>query len=238
MIDVIIPTCDKYINLTKATLYSISEFWSNNLNIIIIGYCEPLYQLPDNCKFVSLGDDETPKKWTNGLLKFFNNYQKEHFILHMDDHCIIKKVDNDKVDYLCDMIKNDNTIDKIMLTNFMYDGVNLINKDKIPVFSYPQNGVYRTSLMNAVWRVDYFKKFLNLNLSPWEFEEQKNQGKNDGAKILTIEEDLIMVSSLMSNGSKINDNWYNEILDKYNFDPPTTEFKNKIDKMLEQFIAH
>jgi len=235
MIDIIIPSCDKYINITKATIYSIDTFWVNRPKIIILGYKIPSYELPSNCEFISLGIDKTPEKWTSGLRNFFTDYDKEHFILHMDDHCIVKNVDYNKINYLCDKITNDKTIDKIMLTHFMCDGVKLIENDKINIFTYPQNGRYRTSLMNAIWKIDYFKTFLDADLTPWSFEKQKNEGRYDGANILTTDDKLIMINSLMSGGNNINPNWYDSISTKYGFNPPKEDFKNKINKILYEY---
>lgn len=233
MLDIIMPTCDKYVNITKATIHSIDTFWVNRPKIIILGYEEPNYKLPYNCEFISLGVDKTPQNWTNGLKKFFSDYNKNHFILHMDDHCVIKKIDENKVEYLSNKIINDRTIDKVMLNPFIYQGVKLIENDKIKLYSYPENGIYRTSLINAIWRVDYFKKYLNENLSPWEFEHQKNQGRFDGGNIITTDDELIMISSLMSRGEIVNKDWYDSIKKRYTFEPPTKGFENEINKILK-----
>ena len=153
----------------------------------------------------------------------------------MDDHCVVNEIDNNKVKFLLSLIENDDTIDKIMLHPFMWDGVEKLEHELINVYLYPEEGVYRTSLMNAVWKTDYFKKYLNLNMTPWEFEGQNNQGRNDGRKILTTDDKMIMISSLMYGGGRINESWSVDRGSKYSFKTPSIEFIIKINEILNKY---
>ena len=198
--DIIIPTCNKYMPIVKANLYSINYFWRNRGAIIIIGYDAPEFSLPKNTKFISLGEDLTPEKWSNGLFNFFNSYDKERFILHMDDHCIVAPVQDKYINNIEKIMKNDESIDKIMLHPFLLN---------IPVEKYlhefknlnlfiSRDNYGSTTLMPAVWKTSYIKSILNKNLNPHEFELQDNFFIEN--KTLFTHNEILMISSLVNKG--------------------------------------
>lgn len=178
-LDVIIPTCDKYMPIVEANLCGINHFWEKVGKVIIIGYNSPEFKLPEGVEFVSMGEDRTPSEWSDGILSFFESYDKDKFILHMDDHCIVDYVDQDSIEKIKMIMDFDKKIDKIMLHPFKVD---------IPLKTYNhkfegldlficEKGYGSTTLMPAVWRTSYILSILAKGLNPHSFENQSNTTK-------------------------------------------------------------
>lgn len=233
--DIIIPTCDKYLPIVEANLYGINHFWKDHGNIIILGYSYPKFNLPKNVRFVSLGKDETPSKWSDGLKYFFDSYDKSKFILHMDDHCLVAPVRNDYINMIEEIMSIDDTLDKVMLHPFSIDlplqEYKSKNKD-LKLFICEQN-YGSTTLMPAIWKTSYIKKLLKNGLDPHSFELQDRYCKIEN-KTLSTHNEIMMISSLINGGVR-NKNWH--ICwhrKKFVFDSPDKQYVSSINNIINQ----
>ena len=202
-IDLIIPTCDLYRNVTLPVLYSLKKYYRDMGKVIIVGYKAPDFVLPPNVAFVSMGVDRTPRQWTNGLKRFMEGYSKDYFILHMDDHLLIDHVDSDKIDQLSALLERNTDIDKIMLhpfTSSMFVPFATATRD-LTLYKC-ERGIGATTLMNAIWRRDYLLELLTDNLSPHDFENQNNYQDYGDKLVLSTHNRIMMVTSLMNRGHR------------------------------------
>lgn len=232
-IEIIIPTCDLYRNVTQPVLYSLNKYYSNMGKVTIVGYRPPDFPLPPRCHFVSMGADRTPSEWTNGLKRFMEGYPSEYFILHMDDHLLVDHVDGNRIDKLGSLMEDNAGIDKIMLhpfTSTMFARYPTTHED-LSLFKC-ENGIGATTLMNAIWRRRYLLDVLTENLSPHEFEIQ-NEYKSYGDRcILSTHDRLMLVTSLM-NGGRRNPNWHVCPRREFEFTVADTDFIAQINSMLD-----
>ena len=230
--DIIIPTCNKYLPIVEANLHGLDYFWKDRGNIVILGYDSPQFSLPERTQFVSLGKDETPSKWSDGLLKFFDSYKENRFILHMDDHCIVSPVKTDKIEKIDQIMSCDESIDKIMLHPFLV---------KIPLKRYEyegldlficENNYGSTTLMPAVWRTAYMKRLLNKELDAHSFECQADYDSIQN-KTLSTHNEILMISSLINNG--VRNRYWNVCWhrNEFVFQPPNEKYVTEINKIID-----
>lgn len=203
---IIIPTCDKYIHILEALMYTTRKYWKLNNEFIILGYDEPKFELDENWKFVSLGKDSGPSNWSNDLLNFFSSFKDEYFINMIDDTLMTRESDIVKIEKVFNYMQKNKSIKKCFLQGSLsvggkgllgdieYTAMDELNGD---FYEINQLADYRSSIQSAIWSTEYFLEVLKPNLSPWDFELQ--HVKNDGARILTtLSNHPIMFSHLCS----------------------------------------
>ena len=121
------------------------------------------------------------------LIDFFKKTKETHFILGLEDQILTGPIKKDILDILLKEC-NDPKVGRIKL---MRDSVNRphslykqIDED-FSIIKANQNSDYRISLMWSIWNKEYFLKYLNPNISAWEFEGSRGEiGHNDGYHIL------------------------------------------------------
>ncbi len=233
-IDIVIPTCDLYRNVTLPVLFSLKKYYRDMGKGIIVGYKSPDFVLPPNFEFVSMGIDKTPTQWTNGLKSFLQEYSEEYFILHMDDHLLVDDVDSDKIDQLCELINANVEIDKIMLhpfTSTMFKPYPTKHKELL--LYKCERGIGTTTLMNAIWRKDYLLELLVDNLGPHDFENQNNHNEYSDKVVLSTHNKIMMVTSLM-NGGRRNSNWHVCNRSEFEFTVSDGDYIAQINKIMEK----
>ena len=69
---VYISTSDKYLQLLKPFSFLFNRFWGEQQDVVVLGYKEPDFELPNNFEFVSMGVSRNdPKEWSDGLRDYF-----------------------------------------------------------------------------------------------------------------------------------------------------------------------
>ncbi len=184
---IIIPTCDKYINVLEAEKYTLDKFGGSNLDVTVLGFKQPNFDM-GSWKFVSLGEDT--KTFTNlskDLWKFFKNFDDEFFIYGNDDIVAVDKLDLELLNDMENMMKSNTNIMKICITSatkLHYGNYDVFEKRSD--FQYrvvPQNAEYRLSVNYGIWRTSYFKKYCQQDVGYWIWET-RNDAINDGAILL------------------------------------------------------
>ena len=182
-------TSNKYTkSLCPINVKFLNKYWPDQ-DITIVGYEDvlELQDLPKNANIACVGiQEDFGKTWTNALIPFFNKIEEEYFVLIFDDHILMNDVPLDKISELEEEIQS-NKAQKAMLGG----GISLDHSapykgnENLVVFS--QHISYRTSLHPAIWRKEYFLKFLKPNMTSWDFELLNDaSARFDGATILII----------------------------------------------------
>jgi len=208
----IIPTCDKYINVLEASKYTFDKYGGKNLDVTILGFKEPDFDL-GSWKFVSLGTDTGPQNLSHDLWKFFKDFDDEYFIFGNDDIVAVDNLDMNLLDDMEKMMKSNPNIMKINITSaaasiyINYD----IFKDNGD-FQYrivAQDASYRLSLNCGIWRTSYFKKYCQLGAGHWVWET-RDVAKNDGAILLgTTGRHVLDFGHIFRYGNMtIGEDWY------------------------------
>ena len=114
--NIYISTCDSYDRILKPFSYLFNKFWDSSLNVTILGYRKPPFELPENFKFVSLGKEQiSVNHWSTDLHNFFSSIEDEHFIYAVEDLFICDYVDVEAIEKLIENL--DEKTGRIALVN-------------------------------------------------------------------------------------------------------------------------
>jgi len=192
-----IPTCDRFIHLIEACIISLQKYFPSDIDITIIGYTSPSFDLPSNVNFVSLGVDRGPNYWSTDLRKYFETIDDDFFIYLNDDGVLVKKVDKENLNQIYNQLNSE--VGRVSLTHDLFtrpyqDFNNLFIESS-------QTSLYRCSTQYSIWNRDYLLKYLQPGLTPWQFEiKQSEKSKNDGYKILGLKNPIVYFLHLYQRG--------------------------------------
>jgi len=181
---IIITTSDKYHHCLPIFFKLYNKFWGEPFELV--GYKKPDMELPDNCTWVSLGEQRGPEYFTDDLKPYFEK-QPEYFVWMMEDSFIKAPVDKAKIERLLNLISFSNTIGKLCLTNeSMKRGHNISGA----FFWVSSDADYRLSSQPAIWNREFLVGSMKPGLTPWKWETQNP--KNDRWKIVGFPENVVI----------------------------------------------
>jgi len=176
-----ITTSDQYHHCLPVFFKTYNRHWGDPFELV--GYKEPP-DLPDNCTFISLGEQRGPKFFTDDLKPYFNN-QPDFFVWMMED-TFIRGFDRLAFDKIIDTFAKF-PYGKINLTKEAMDREHQLAGD----YFYPgDNTLYRLSTQPAIWNRDFILSYMNPGLSPWGFETQIKH-RSDNYKIVAPVENIL-----------------------------------------------
>ncbi|MEP6534498.1 MAG: hypothetical protein ABJF23_04220 [Bryobacteraceae bacterium] len=211
---IFVTTSDYYNPLTRGFAHLFNRHWSDQQEVRLLCYTPPRDPLPSNFEVVSLGEakdfgNDIPEwspgrrgkhfkelyptpKWTDSLTPFFDRVRDELFILLQIDYFIHRPVELEKIEMLrryCeqeDIVKIDLSRDRAFFPH-----VHFATHEGTKIVLSNQDAPFRSSLLPAIWRTDYFRQLLKPGRSPWAFEMLGMQEcMNDGKRILGVDQPL------------------------------------------------
>lgn len=216
---IFVPTSNNYIKYVEILKYSIDKYWSNDLDVTVLGYKAPDFDL-GNWKFHSFGEQKIPQDFSNDLFDYFSKIEDDYFIYLNDDGVLIDYANLELLDILISCLKY--SVGRISLSADLehrttpngdigwkfYDEIKDFN-----IIVLKQNANYRISTQFSIWNRKYFIKYLEPNLSPWDFEIlQSEKSINDGYAILGSKDTYVLYFSHLYTGGRfgkgsINIDW-------------------------------
>jgi hypothetical protein len=195
MIRVVVSTSDKYLWALKPFSFLFCKYWSELQPVIVAGYSPPPFELPPNFEFHSIDSRPYPaQEWTNGLLKFFDHFQDEHFVWLLEDFWLRRTVNHSAVQILHDYAINHPEVYRIDLgTDRLFAKDNRFEPDylrygTLNLIQSRPDWEYTHSTQCGIFRRDKFIQLLQPNWSPWQFELE-------GAEILRAHEDWLVLGT-------------------------------------------
>ena len=164
---IIITTSDKYHHLLPVFFYLYNKYWGEPFDLV--GHAKPECELPDNCTWVSLGEQQGPKKWSDQLRPYFE-HQPDWFVWMMEDTFLKKWVDTSRIDDDWTSVTG-----RIDLTNDVQKREHTLTPNHAFAHSASR---YRLSTQPSIWNKKFLLQYLTPGLSPWDMETQ--DPKNDG----------------------------------------------------------
>src|SRR5262249_33701318 len=131
----------------------------------------------------------TPK-WTDSLVPYFDQIHDEYFILLQIDYFIHRPVELEKIEKLRSYFKREDVVKIDLSRDRAFFPVTLFPFDEaLKIVVSDQDAPFRSSLLPAIWRADYFRRLLKPGRSPWGFEKLGMQDcMNDGKLILGVDQ--------------------------------------------------
>lgn len=196
---IIVTTSDKYIQYLKGFVYMFNKHWPSKADVTVLGYSMPSFDLPDNFEFISVGRQERyGKDWTSALVPFFKQLPDRYFMLFLEDFYITyvnESLLNEAEKY---MVKG---FDKIFLIKELGVRPGVSEKKVDDIFSViKQDAKIRLSLTPHIVRRDYFLKHLMPGKDIWQYERNFKDSKNDGARILVSNRNIVSFSNFVQQG--------------------------------------
>lgn len=172
-----IITSDGYINSLKPLAWTLEKYWMPKPDVIVGGYSEPDFELPDGFEFHSIGSQaEYPiGRWSDGLIKFLHEIDDEVIILMLEDMWLTRPVYERVVtmayDYMCQfeyVARLDLTGDRLNAGQAsLYGKMGHVDL----IWSNPDSP-YHLSMMPGLWRKEHLLRVLIPNETPWDVELQ------------------------------------------------------------------
>lgn len=200
---ILVATSDNYSFLLEPFYNLFNIFWPEQ-HIVFLGFDKTkVPKLPNNCDFYSLGrQKDFGKIWSDPLIPFLEKLEDEYFVFTVEDVMLLDYVDMDKIKLLEDEIKFNNA-SKALLDSHL-------NKYATPykkgLMVMNQTAPYRSSLHPAIWKKEYFMKFLKPGYTAWDFEVLNDEeAKFGGEKIISVaqEENLYYTCNVYRKGAII-----------------------------------
>ena len=229
--NIYISTSNNYLHLLKPFSYLFNKFWSDSQRVFILGYKSPLFELPDNFKFISMGEQKGIQYWANDLHKFFSSIDDEHFIYSMEDHFILDYVDIKLFEHLKNYLNKD--VGRISLStqlaNKRHDILETIeNTNIIESHSSIQ---YRLCTQWSIWNKDFMLQYLKPNMSAWDFELQGfREPLNDNYRVIGVDGKQVVCHADAIRSSKFKENLNEKEMYNYNFNSLFWDRNKKYEK--------
>lgn len=166
---IIVTTSDNYHHLLPVFFYLYNKYWGEPFELV--GHKKPECELPDNCTWVSTGEQLGPKEWSTQLRPYFEQ-QPDWFVWMMEDTLLKEPVGN------INLSVRNALVGRCSLTNDLQKREH--NKKQFIAIAHPESR-YRLSTQPSIWNKEFLLQYLTPGMTPWEFETQ--DPKNDGWEI-------------------------------------------------------
>ena len=196
---IIVTTCDAYLNVLRGFAYMFNKHWPSSVEVTVLGYSFPSYDLPDNFKFISLGEQKKyGREWTTALIPFFKQLPDEYFMFFSDDYYVLG-VNEPLMRLAKEHVAKG--AEKVLLK--YYPGRTFREEKDINFHLWNQDANYRLSLGQGFYKRDYFLKYLISGKTIWQYEVQTTP-MNDGAQLLVPKQEIVPIANFMVKG-KLSD---------------------------------
>ena len=110
-----IPICDDNLWVLKPYIYLFKKYWGDEQQVVIMGFKEPDFKLPDNFTFVSLSSKQEggASNWTKYLYDYFSSIKDEHIIFSLEDFFPTQKPNLKLLNELYKIAKTDSSIGRL-----------------------------------------------------------------------------------------------------------------------------
>jgi hypothetical protein len=192
---IICTTSDRYLHILPIFCFLWNKYWNDQDQVEIVGYKKPDFELPSNFTFVSLGEQKgDAKNFTRDLRTYFAK-QDQYFIWTMEDTFLTQQVDFDTFVTLYGLTRGEN-IGRINLCREVtkQDHIEYDIVRGRQVYQNTKNSLYRLSTQMSIWNRDFALKYMQQDLTPWEFECQPNH-EDDNHLILGLDKDSPVVKN-------------------------------------------
>jgi hypothetical protein len=173
---VIVTTSDKYLPVLRLFVHQYHKYWNPHAPVLIAGYAQPEFDLPEYMSFVSLGEqkDYPFPKWSNALIALLRDIEDEVIVLMLDDYLLARPVDTRNVQILADYARQFGYVLKIDLCAdrlYAYGAdLNYGTVGHIDLIKSMPGSPYHMSLWPGIWRRDNLLRVLVPNESPHDIE--------------------------------------------------------------------
>lgn len=173
---VLVMTSDKYLPALLPFAWLMQKYWHPAPEVVVCGFTAPNFGLPDNFRFVSLGNfsDYPFGRWSDAFIKALNVVDDEAPIVMLEDYWIVRQVDTVAVQVLYDYARQFHYVAKIDLCgDRLYAhgaDCNYGHVAHLDLVKSMPGSPYHLSLMPGIWRKEHLLRHVVPNESPHDLE--------------------------------------------------------------------
>jgi hypothetical protein len=184
---VVVFTSDKYIELLKGFSLCFNRHWSEEQEVLILGFKSPEFDLPDNFKFVSVGnqDDFEPYAFCKPFRPIIETLEEE-IVMFLEDCFLIRKVDLNVLGRAESLITKGHVqrVDMFWGCRSQYEAAVTYTGDD-DFLEYPQDMAWRVTMSPGIVHKERLLKHFNDDYNIWQAEKiPQKYARNDGAVLL------------------------------------------------------
>lgn len=209
-IEVYVWTSNRQMICIPAWAYLFNKFWPYKKNVTVIGYDLPIFELPSNFNYVSLGVQRGPSFWSNDMIEYFKSIDDDYFYMTTEDGFIVDYVDKQILDYAANIAVSNVDFSKFNLTADLRQRSHIVidRLNRFDLIKATQTAQYRNSLHHSIFKREKFLNTLIPGQTPWEYELDFKKASDYNHGIYgTSREYALKVGHGYKKGKKIN-NWY------------------------------
>jgi len=188
---VYIPTCDSNAFILKYFQYFFNKYWSPDIEVKVLGFQKPNFELHQNFEFISLDERQAggARGWSNYMIDYFSSIEDSNFVFGIEDFAIARPVDITALNACVDSISDD--VGRIDLQCSMQyarhpsEVVPYQSKNGVEFLELKQDGSYRVAGAFSIWNRSWFLKNMRRDWSPWDWEMSGSKlSINDGYRVI------------------------------------------------------
>lgn len=175
---VYISTNDKHVICLKVFVELFGKFWSGQ-EVNVLGYTP--VDLANFVTFRSMGKQGTVNEWSTDLRNYFLGSRDEFFIYGTEDIAFYKDADIDWLNQLIEIAKQNEQIGRINLVNPCEARYTIERNPHYKVqqvkdfgdwglYEQTDQSNYQLTTQLSIWNREFFLKYCEPNMTPWEFE--------------------------------------------------------------------
>jgi hypothetical protein len=205
MIRVFCYVSDPYLWCLKPFSYLFCTYWSELQEVIVGGFTPPQFPLPKNFHFHQISKKPYPKEmWSDGLIRFLNDYPDDIFVLMLEDYLLRRTVDCAGVSTLAQYMRlgNNNDVVRFDLTADRLYGKGMHDIEPwghYDIIACDKDAMYEMSLQTAIWNRRNLLTLLRPGMNPWEVETQTDMQKQP-YRVLGTRQNPVRYANLMLKG--------------------------------------
>jgi|21_taG_2_1085346.scaffolds.fasta_scaffold00589_16 hypothetical protein len=190
-----VSTNNKHMRCLQVFVELFNKF-TDNSELIILGYDKPDFELTENCKFESMGIQGPVEEWSTDLRKYFLKNAPDYFIYGTEDTFFYKNIDHNYINYLIKVIELNKQIGKVQLCDIGEENgdsvansrhyksmlLNTIKVEELDIDFDMHALIESNYIINcqlSLWNKEYIIKYLEDGYSPWDFELKGSQAAKD-----------------------------------------------------------
>ena len=167
----VIGSCDSYSPLWKNFDILYDRYWGLETENILVSETISKIETPFICDYKILTDG-TGLKWGERMLKALEHVTTPYVFFILDDYYFTETISEE---FLLDKINlmEKYNADKILF-DILYPHYTLRELEQNKIYQFEMTSEYLNSVQPGIWKLDYLKKVLKPEYSPWDFEVSGN----------------------------------------------------------------
>ena len=215
---VYIMTANHTMRALQSFSYLFNKFWPAESQINILGYDLPDFDLPENCNYISLGNQRGKNYWSDDMIDFFTKCDDDLFYLTFEDAFMICPVDKELLKYAYEFCQfnTENLLRFNLTADLQSRGHNVVETyENFELIQASQGAMFRLSLNHSIWNREQFLYKLEPNQTPNFFESpNKMNSKHDGLGVYGLKGKYPLYCSEAYRRGKKVPNPYLDVIEK------------------------